>query len=149
MNPSNLILTAAAKMANVDPPRIDRATGAEERLVTIRFTCSPILQVMPNGTLATQGENTLDCYVSQLPAIEAMVEDATEADLEAVRQCMGRQTRRWAEKNPGVDRGACPVSFEGAFREIMERDRRPLSNLEILDGSELAPAAPARKRKEG
>jgi hypothetical protein len=136
----HLAQTAFAKIARVDPPRVDLRTGLPERQHRIRVICRPLNQVLPGGHMVESGENFLFVYTTELGAIRLLVEQATEDDWRRVRTENDRRVRKWQSDNPESSMDMCPHSIEAAFEYVMERSMRPLEKVEELDAPTLGAA---------
>lgn len=154
--------TAFAKIAGVDPPLFNPRTGKEERKHRIRVRCRPLHQVLPGGHMVERvtgidadGNDTddpdegrynflINVYTSHLEQMRRLVEDASDDDLYRVELEIENRMARWRKKNPEADEATCPHSREAAFFYVMNRDIKPLIDIEVLDaepGAEPAPPA--------
>jgi hypothetical protein len=126
--------TAYARIAGVDPPRIDPRTGLEEQKQRVRVVSRATLHVLPGGHLVEQGESIFEAYVSNVKKIrEHELENATPAQLAEVDREHQRQVARWREKNPGASERTNPISREASFQHVMGRPMRCIETVEILE----------------
>lgn len=144
---------AYARLAGIDPPKLNPVTGEEEGKVRLRIRCRPTSQVLPGGVIVHResgigedgspaaldgkpGFNFVEVYASDAASIEALVETAKEEELARVEAEYERRCRAWAKANGGeeADMETCPHSREEAFAWVMDRDMRPLLSAERLDG---------------
>lgn len=153
-----LTQTAYARLAGIDPPRIDPMTGEEEAKVHLRIKCRPRSQVLPGGAIVHRESGVDDhgkpattpdghplegarynfatVYETDAQAIEKLVETATEEELTRVEAEYDRRCRAWAKANGGeeADMEACPHSREEAFAWVMGRGVLPLIEVVRIGG---------------
>jgi hypothetical protein len=129
-----IMQTAYARLAGVDPPRIDPRTGIEEQKQRVRVVSRATVHVLPGGHLVEQGESFVEMYVSDIKKTrEGEVENATAAELADVKREHDRQLVRWREKNPGADERTNPISREAAFQHVMGRPMRCIESLDVVE----------------
>lgn len=148
---STITAAAMARLAKMDPPRINPRTMLEEAKIRILVRCRPIMQVLSGGHIARHvaddgtRDNFFTVYESDAEKIMADVETATAADMAEVTREHDRAVKRWLEANEGAKMDVCPCSMEGAFQHVMGRSMLPLESCEIVASDEEKAAGKARK----
>jgi hypothetical protein len=126
--------TAYARIAGVDPPRIDPRTGLEEAKARIRVVSTSLFHCLPGGHRVELGENFLVVYISDLKKIlEGELETATAAEQAEVDREHARQVARWEAKNEGADPRTNPISREASFQHVMGRPMRCIESVKVLE----------------
>ena len=132
---SALEQVALAKQAGHRVPPIDPNTGETEKRYRVRAVCTPS-HFVGLGVLLEHGEQTVIAYESDIENARLnSLEDAAEEDWVAVRKAYERNVERWKAsfgEGAKVDMRTCPHSMQEAFRQVMDRDPRPLQELDVL-----------------
>jgi hypothetical protein len=118
--------------------RSERDRPIDDTMVRVRVRCKTSAHALPNGYMfAEPGEAELTVYTHQLKALRDQVEDI---DSDRIRLIKDRHEKMLADfVAEGGKAEQYPGSYEAAFREIMFRDRRPLSSVEVIEENIPAP----------
>ena len=125
---------ALAKLSKTDPAPYDRRTGIEYDLIRVEIVSTTHNQVIPNGQLVALGTDAYEIYANQLEEVEALVETATDAELAQVTRDYERHLRECAGEDGDEPRNTRPYfpSFQASFRQVLGRDQKPFTSLEVL-----------------
>lgn len=134
----------------MDPPR-------REKRLLLRIECGPLAQIIPPGVRLQHGTNEVVVYASELPRIEAQVEDETSM-IEVANRTLRNEFDRWLRdklpddeyrslKDSGREHSELNWrtyggSFEACFNRVVGRDIRPLRKVELLAEVPPAPRQP-------
>lgn len=149
MSSEVLARLAMAKMARVDPVPYDPRTGKEYKLLRVAIDSRCAGQSIPNGNFVEFGKGVYEVYENQLATVEALVEMASDAEMEFVQRDYEYHV---AECKGELGKGSKPCnsrqympSFPASFLTVQKRELMPFISLEVLPGPDDLPEPAPRK----
>lgn len=146
----DLLQQLAYRQNRIDPPRLDR-TGKEIESVRVRIVCNTHGYVIGgHASPLDPGEHDLEVYEDQMPALMADVEnylrddeltlpkqdqiEAARANQRAIESRAKRAVEAFESKKfTGTIDSTELASYARTFRELMDRDLRPLRSVERIN----------------
>lgn len=146
-----LMQQLAYRQNRMDAPRLDRNTGREIEFARVKISCATYGYIIPGHSQPLDpGDHDVDIYEDQLPMLMADVEnflrddelglpkaeqiEAARANQRAVEARSKRLLAAFAERKPTGSLDSTElVSYARTFREIMDRDLRPLRSVERIN----------------
>lgn len=152
MTMSTLEKLALSKLARKDPPPFNMQTGEEYRMIRVEIDSTTINQPIPDNLVCNEqapgpdGRIAKDApysipqiyqiYENHLPAVMALLEDASEEDLARVAADLDHHTRECAGtlgdgNEPKNNRHYFP-SYPASFVHVMHREMKPFRSVKVM-----------------